>query len=30
VFLRTALLVFRKDVAIEVKGLEILTTTLFF
>jgi heme exporter protein B len=30
VFLRTALLVFRKDFAIEVKGLELLTTTLFF
>jgi heme exporter protein B len=30
VFLRTALLVLRKDLAIEVKGLELLTTTLFF
>lgn len=29
-FGRVALLVLRKDVAIEVKGLEILTTTLFF
>jgi heme exporter protein CcmB len=30
VFLRTAWLVLRKDVAIEVKSLEVLTTTLFF
>ena len=29
-FLRTAWLVLRKDVAIEVKSLEVLTTTLFF
>ncbi len=29
-FLRTALLVLRKDLAIEVKTLEIVTTTLFF
>ena len=29
-FLRVALLVLRKDVAIEVKSLEILSTTLFF
>jgi heme exporter protein B len=29
-FLRVALLVLKKDVAIEVKSLEILTTTLFF
>lgn len=29
-FLRTALLVLKKDVAIEVKSLEILSTTLFF
>jgi len=29
-FLRTALLVFKKDFAIEVKTLEILVTTLFF
>jgi heme exporter protein CcmB len=30
VFLRTAWLVLRKDFAIEVKSLEVLTTTLFF
>ncbi len=30
IFLRTALLVLRKDFAIEVKNLEILSTTLFF
>jgi heme exporter protein CcmB len=30
VFARTALLVLRKDVAIEVRSLEILSTTLFF
>jgi heme exporter protein B len=30
VFLRTALLVLRKDLAIEVKSFEVLTTTLFF
>jgi len=30
VFFRTAWLVLRKDVAIEVKSLEVLTTTLFF
>jgi heme exporter protein B len=30
VFLKTALLVLRKDFAIEVKSLEVLTTTLFF
>jgi heme exporter protein B len=30
VFLRTAFLVFRKDVAIESKSWEVLTTTLFF
>src|SRR5581483_3354980 len=29
-FLKTALLVLRKDFAIEVKSLEVLTTTLFF
>src|SRR5213593_2601334 len=29
-FLRTALLVLRKDVAIEAKSLEVLSTTLFF
>jgi len=29
-FLRTALLVLKKDFAIEVKTLEILVTTLFF
>ena len=29
-FLRTALLVFRKDFAIEMKSLEVLLTTLFF
>src|SRR5438128_2122214 len=29
-FLRTAWLVLRKDFAIEVKSLEVLTTTLFF
>src|SRR5437588_6213960 len=29
-FLKTALLVFRKDVAIEPKSWELLTTTLFF
>src|SRR6059058_6299174 len=29
-FFRTAWLVLRKDVAIEVKSLEVLTTTLFF
>src|SRR5439155_16507310 len=29
-FLRTALLVLRKDFAIELRSLEVLTTTLFF